>query len=156
MARFGDMPLNKARKKESVRASNPNEFWHADITEFVTVDNIKFYIHTVLDNFSRKVLAYTVARDKKARTRLLSFKEAFQNLVKLDFTPEEIDLIVDGGSENNNFRVHNFIRNCEVEINKKIALKDVTFSNAMVEGNYKILKNYLRQCGAIHSSELPK
>ena len=57
----------------------PNEIWHMDVTEFVTKDNIKHYIHTVLDNFSRKVIAYTVSRDKTAKTRLISLKEAIKS-----------------------------------------------------------------------------
>ncbi|MET3538761.1 transposase family protein [Chryseobacterium limigenitum] len=70
----------KERKKEckkgSVKASRPNEIWHADVTEFVTSDNVKFYVHSVLDNFSRKIIAYTVSRDKTDKTRLISLKEA--------------------------------------------------------------------------------
>lgn len=45
----------KPRKRGSVKATRTNEIWHADVTEFVTSDNVKFYIHTVLDNFSRKI-----------------------------------------------------------------------------------------------------
>lgn len=53
------LDISKKRKKEkqkrdrgSVKASRPNEIWHMDITEFITSDHIKFYIHTVLDNNS--------------------------------------------------------------------------------------------------------
>ena len=52
-----------------------------------------------------------------------------------------VDLIVDEGSENNNHTIHEFIRNQRVKINKKIALKDVRFSNSIIEGTYRILKS---------------
>lgn len=55
---------------------------------------------------------------------------------------DHLELIVDGGSENNNKTITEFIKNCHVNINKKIALKDVTFSNSIVEGPYKIMKTY--------------
>ncbi|MDB4289536.1 DDE-type integrase/transposase/recombinase [Flavobacteriaceae bacterium] len=51
------------RKRNSVKASHPNEIWHMDVTEFTTIDYVKFYIHTVLDNFSRKILTYTISKD---------------------------------------------------------------------------------------------
>ncbi len=146
----------KPRKKISVRASRPNEIWHADVTEFVTSDNVKFYIHTVLDNFSRKIIAYTVSRDKTAKTRLISLKEAILSQFGKILSPADLDLIMDGGAENNNFRIRNFIRHCQVKIHKKIALKDVHFSNSMIEGHFKILKKFLRSCGEIHSRDIHK
>jgi transposase-like protein len=42
--------------------------------------------------------------------------------------------------ENNNSTVHSFIRKAQVEIHKKIALKDIKQSNAMIEAHNKILK----------------
>lgn len=50
--------------------------------------------------------------------------------------------LVDDGSENNNKTIHKFIQDCQVKIDKKIALKDITFSNSIVEGPYKIMKSY--------------
>ncbi len=144
----------KTRKKGSVKASRPNEIWHADVTEFVTSNNIKFYIHTVLDNFSRKIIAYTVSRDKTAKTRLISLKEAILLQFREILSPTDLDLIVDGGSENNNFRIRNFIRHCQVTIHKKIALKDVHFSNSVIEGHFQILKKFLRSQSEIHSKDI--
>lgn len=147
---------NKPRKRGSVRASCPNEIWHADVTEFITSDNVKFYMHTVLDNFSRKVIAYTVSRDKTAKTRLISLKEAILLQFGQILSPAELNLIVDAGSENNNFRIRNFIQHCQVNIHKKIALKDVHFSNSVIEGHFNIFKKYLRSQGVIHSREIHK
>lgn len=55
-------------------------------------------------------------------------------------TTPSVDLIVDGGTENNNSTVEEFIRNSQVDITKKIALKDIVQSDAMVEASNKILK----------------
>ncbi|MBS1549725.1 MAG: transposase family protein [Bacteroidetes bacterium] len=158
--RLGVTSKRKSRRKQckkgSVKASRPNEIWHADVTEFVTSDNVKFYVHSVLDNFSRKIIAYTVFRDKTAKTRLISLKEAILLQFSPILSPKELDLIVNGGSENNNFRIRNFIRHCQVKIHKKIALKDVHFSNSMIEGYFKTLKKFLRSQGEIHSHEFHK
>ncbi len=107
------------RKRGSVNATTSNQIWHIDVTEFRTADHIKFYIHTVLDIFSRKVVGYTVSIDKTAKTRLISLKQSILD----EFGPhlnddekKELDLIADGGGENINFRISNFIRHCHVTI----------------------------------------
>lgn len=149
----------KKRRKESVKASLPNEIWHMDITEFKTTDNKIFYIHSVLDNFSRKIVGYTIERTKRAKCRLKSLRQAIQDEFEINLTINKedrpnIDLIVDGGTENNNVHVRNFIRNSHVNIHKKIALKEVRFSNSMIEGNFKMLKKFLRSRGEIHSTKI--
>jgi hypothetical protein len=126
------------------------------VTEFVTSDNVKFYIHTVLDNFSRKIIAYTVSRDKTAKIRLISLKEAILVQFGKILSLTDLDLIVDGGSENNNFRIRNFISHCQVSIHKKVALKDVVFSNSIIERHFQILKKFLRSQDEIHSREIQK
>jgi hypothetical protein len=47
---------------------------------------------------------------------------------------------VDGGSENNNAVVDEFIQRSQVGIHKVIAQKDVDFSNSMIEAVFKVIK----------------
>jgi hypothetical protein len=49
-------------------------------------------------------------------------------------------LIVDGGSENNNKSVNEFIKQKDIPLNKVIALKDILKSNAMAEYTNRVLK----------------
>jgi len=44
-----------------VRASQPNEIWHVDTTVINLLDGTKAYLQAVIDNFSRKILAWTVS-----------------------------------------------------------------------------------------------
>lgn len=81
-------------------------------------------------------------------------KEAIKSQFESVLSKEELALIVDGGGENNNVRIHNFIRHSQVNIHKKVALKEVRFSNSMIEGHFKMLKTYLRNYGEIHSTKL--
>ncbi len=57
------------------------------------------------------------------RIRLESLKRAIaeQFFIKTmnEIEAENIDLIVDGGSENNNINIHEFIKNCKIGIDKK-------------------------------------
>ena len=67
----------------------------------------------------------------------------------------KLDLIVDGGSENNNVTIHDFIKNCKVGIVKKSALKDVLFSNSIIEGNNRILKQTFLKDKELTKDKLP-
>ncbi len=135
-------PKKKVKTKISVRAKKVNQIWHMDLSYFTTTDNIRHYIYTVVDNFSRKIVAYDVATELSAKMRLDSLKRAIKDIFNVDIKPKpNLDLIVDGGSENNNETIHEFIRNAHVNIDEKIALKDVIFSYAMVEAPYRILKS---------------
>ena len=132
------------------------------------------FIYTLMDNFSRKVLAWDVSERLSGSIRLESLKRAIdeQFLQKKDskMDPQKLDLIVDGGTENNNFTIQEFIQNCQVNVHKKIALKDVIFSNSLIEGNNRILKqtylkdielrsieleNYISQSITEYNSEKP-
>lgn len=135
-------PKKKPRKKGSYNAKRPNETWHMDISQYKTLDNITFYIYTVVDNFSRKILSWDISTKKCSKIRMETVKQAIKNEFDVDLKDQHLELIVDGGSENNNKTIAEFIKNCHVNISKKIALKDVTFSNSIVEGPYKIMKSY--------------
>ena len=126
-----------------------------DVSQYITADNVKFYIYTVVDNFSRKILAYDYSKKLSAAIRVKSLRRAVEEQfgvslnedkkdTKINETNEKkpsLNLIVDGGSENNNKTVHNFIKDCHINIDKKIALKDVTYSNNMVENPFKTMKS---------------
>lgn len=147
------------RKRTSVSAKKPNEIWHMDVTRYKTTDHKMMYIYTVMDNFSRKILAWDVSENLSGQIRLNSLKSAIneqfleKKIVKNEI--EKLDLIVDGGSENNNVTIHEFIKNCKVGIHKKIALKDVLFSNSLIEGNNRILKQTYLKDREITEKELP-
>jgi putative transposase len=70
---------------------------------------------------------------------LETFKEAYQ-LSSSVYPDSETELIVDGGSENNNLLVDDYMETQIPSIRKTIALKNVYFSNSMAEALNKILK----------------
>lgn len=135
-------PLKMKRKRGSYDASQPNETWHMDISQYKTFDNVTYYIYTVVDNFSRKIISWDISTMKSAVIRMNTVKKAIENEFGIDLKGKHLDLITDGGTENNNKTIHQFLRECQLNIHKKIALKDVTFSNSIVEGPYKIMKSY--------------
>lgn len=132
---------NRSNKyKQGLIASEPNQYWHADITVFKTLDGCKHYIYLVVDNFSRKILSWRVSKQVSGSIRMQTLREAWEVAQKHQPQNLKVDLIVDGGPENVNSIVDNFINTKGINIHKSIALKDILFSNSLVEAANKILK----------------
>ncbi len=53
--------LHLSRPKVGIRASRPDEVWHVDTTLIRLLDGSRAYLHAVIDNFSRRILAWQVA-----------------------------------------------------------------------------------------------
>jgi transposase InsO family protein len=112
-----------------------------DITIVRTLDGVKNYVYLIVDNYSGLILNWKVSDKCNGAIRTQTIREAILQEFGTDLTStRKIDLIVDGGSENNNSTVDEFIRKSQVEITKRIALTDIVQSNAMVEASNKILK----------------
>lgn len=135
-------PLKCMKKtKVGIRANRAHQYWHADVSVFKTMDNIKAYIYLVVDNYSRAILSWKVSLNLSAQARLDTIKEAFDKHVRNDVLQStDIHLIVDGGSENNNSTVDEYFNSPGISIKKIIAQQDIIFSNSMVEAVNKILK----------------
>lgn len=144
--------ISKFKKPEyrPLRATAVNEIWHADITVFKTLDGIRNYIYTVKDNFSRKTLVWKITQSVSAITRL----ETIQEAISFAFPDKKgsVRLITDGGPENDNHTIKEFILNNQVDINHQIALKDIIQSNSMVEVSYRCLKTYFLYGKQIHNT----
>lgn len=116
------------------------------------------YIYLVVDNYSKKILTWAVDTKLCKETRLKTFKEALDVAMASYSSIPEINLIVDGGSENNNKTIDDFINSLtEVRINKEQALKTVHFSNAMAEASNRLIKcSYLNHQNINDTGELIK
>jgi transposase InsO family protein len=127
----------------SISATAPNQYWHADVTLHKTDDGTLHYIYLVVDNFSRMVLSWAINTKLSAQIRADTFRQALKTAINHHPSIETINLIVDGGSENNNVTVDEFLSNLDtIAIHKIRALKDVAYSNSHAEAVNKTLKNY--------------
>jgi putative transposase len=50
--------VHPAKPKIGIRASHPNEIWYIDTTLIRLLDGTRAYLHAVIDNFSRRILAW--------------------------------------------------------------------------------------------------
>lgn len=126
--------------EEGLRATAPNEKWHADITEIKTSDGTTSYIYLVMDNYSRYITSWRVLDKICGKTRIETFEETFKKagIKPVRRTKKKHQLIVDGGTENNNKEVVRLIEKYPVE--KMVAMRDILKSNAMIESVNKIIK----------------
>jgi len=106
----------------------------------IATPNSKLALGFALDNFSRFILNFQVSEKVSAEIRMQSIKQAYEQYIMVP--GEEVRLIVDGGVENNNNTVDDYISSEEVSVQKLIAGKDIKFSNSMVEAQNKIIKYY--------------
>ena len=61
--------VHPAKTKMGIRAARANEIWHVDATLIRLLDGSRAYLHAVIDNFSRRILAWRVS-DHKLGVRL--------------------------------------------------------------------------------------
>jgi putative transposase len=141
-------PKFDKRKTLGIRASLPNEYWHADVTIYELATGVKVYIYLLMDNFSRRVLSWRASDKLTASIRLDTIREALSLIPE----PQNINLLVDGGSENNNETVDAFLSpspngegptcpDSSGGVRKIIAQKEIHFSNSMIEAMNKIMKH---------------
>jgi transposase InsO family protein len=121
--------------REGIRALRPNETWHIDTTLIRLVDGAKVYLHAVIDNFSRRILAWRVAANFEVASTLAVLHEAGASLGGAEVP----SVLVDAGVENVNGSVDALI--AQGLIRRVLAQVDVHFSNSMIEAWWRTLKH---------------
>jgi len=124
--------MKKYNKVKRRITSSSNQLWHIDITEFRSKSGAKIYLQALMDNYSRKILNWTLSLEKSANTTLKTL-EGVKTLTRPSL------LICDGGGENNNFKVKDLLS--KLKIKRIICSKKNKSSNCMIESFFNILKN---------------
>jgi len=121
------------KPKTGIRATYPNEYWHIDVTVIRLLDDTKCYLHAVIDNFSRRILSWRLAKRLDPVTTCKILKESGENL---GLTPT---VIADSGVENVNAGVDQLMD--EGVIRRVLAQVEVSFSNSMIEAFWRSLRH---------------
>ena len=127
--------VHPATPKEGIRATHPNEYWHIDVTVIRLLDGSRVYLHGVIDNFSRRILARKLAPRLEPQTTCTVLIEAGRWL-QSDQNPR---FVADSGVENINGAVEElldlgFLR-------RVLAQVEVTYSNSRIEAFWRSLKH---------------
>jgi len=140
--------IHPVKPKTGVRASAPDELWHVDTTIIKLVDDTKVYLHAVIDNFSRKILAWHVAKKFEITSTVAILHEVARGAISAGEAPT---LVADGGVENVNASVDDLIESGLLR--RVLALKDVTFSNSMIEAWWRTLKHHWLYLNTLDTAE---
>lgn len=131
---------SKTKKQVGLVAQMPNEYLHIDTTYYFISEGKKVCITFVMDNYSKMILGFSV----EGRLCFSLIRTAITNALTpiLEQQGENHSFLVsDGGKENNNKQIDQFISEIsEHKLTKITALKDIQFSNSPVEAIHKIIK----------------
>ncbi len=126
--------IHPAKPKVGIRASRPNEIWHVDMTVIRLLDGTRTYLHAVIDNFSRRMLAWKVSPtfDPACTAELLLTASA-------DLVDQTPTVLTDGGVENFNSAVDKLVTSGI--LSRLLAMTDIVFSNSMIESWFRSIKH---------------
>jgi transposase InsO family protein len=130
--------LYPLKPKIGIRASQPNELWHVDLSIYKLRDGTKIYIQAIVDNFSRFILSWRVSMQYGGRETVKLISDATRRAQAIRGHCPKL-LMVDSGTENMNHHVDKLLE--RESIQKIIAQIDVRFSNSMIESVFHRLKN---------------
>jgi transposase InsO family protein len=128
--------VHPARPKVGVRTRGPDEMWHIDTTVIRLLDGTRVYLHAVIDNFSRRILAWRVADTFAPVNSVAVLLEASRGATHAASTPV---VLADAGVENVNAQVDALI---DLGVLRRLlAFTELKFSNSMIEAWWRSLKH---------------
>ena len=131
--------VHPAKPKVGLRTERPNEAWHVDTTVIRLLDGTKAYVYAAIDNFSRRILAFRVSERFEVANTVAVLGEAASGTVGASVGGSAPMLVVDGGVENFNGGVDDFIE--QGVLRRVLALSELQFSNSMIEAFWRSMKH---------------
>ncbi len=125
-----------AKPKIGIRATAPGELLHLDVTIIRLLDGTKAYLHAIIDNYSRRILSWTLEDRLGSGGTCQILRGA---AIQLRKRSEKTTVVADSGSENVNGEVDNLLK--DEALTRVLAQVEVTFSNSMIEAFWRSLKH---------------
>ena len=127
--------VHPVKPKIGLRTTRPNEMWHIDTTVIRLLDGTRAYLHAVIDNFSRRILAWRVAETFAPVNSVAVLLDASRAASPSDTAPV---VLADAGVENVNAQVDELITTGVLR--RVLAFTELRFSNSMIEAWWRSLK----------------
>jgi putative transposase len=123
-----------AKPKMGLRTTRADEMWHIDTTVIRLLDGTRAYLHDVIDNFSRRILAWRVADTFAPVHSVAVLLEASRGATRPASAPV---VLADAGVENVNAQVDELIDTGVLR--RLLAFTELKFSNSMIEAWWRSL-----------------
>jgi putative transposase len=111
--------------------------WHIDTTVIRLLDGTRAYVHAVIDNFSRRILAWRVPETFAPVTSVAVRVEASRGTTPSETIPV---VLADAGVENVNAQVDALITTGVLR--RVLAFTELKFSNSMIDAWWRSLKHH--------------
>jgi len=131
--------VHPAKPKVGLRTERPNEAWHVDTTVMRLLDGTKAYVYAVIDNFSRRILAFRMSERFEVANTVAVLADAAGKAVTACWATDAPMLVVDDGVENFNRGVDELVDNGVLR--RVLALTELQFSNSMIEAFWRSMKH---------------
>ena len=128
--------VHPVKPKIGLRTTRPDEMWHIDTTVIRLLDGTRAYLHAVIDNFSRRILAWRVAETFAPVNSVAVLLDASRAASPSDTAPV---VLADAGVENVNAQVDELI--LTGVLRRVLAFTELRFSNSMIEAWWRSLKH---------------
>jgi putative transposase len=113
-----------------------DQMWHIDTTVIRLLDGTRAYVHAVIDNFSRRILAWRVADTFGPGNSVAVLLEASRSATRSASAPV---VLADAGVENVNAQIDELIETGVLR--RLLAFTELKFSNSMIEAWWRSLKH---------------
>jgi putative transposase len=128
--------VHPAKPRVGLRTTAPDEMWHIDTTVIRLLDGTRASVHAVIDNFSRRILAWRVADRSLAVNSVTVLLDAVERATRSVPAPV---VLADAGVENVNAQVDALIDTGVLR--RLLAFTELRFSNSMIEAWWRSLKH---------------
>lgn len=128
--------VHPAKPTVGLRAAAADEIWHLDTTVIRLINGLHVYLHAVIDNFSRRILAWKVTSRFDPRSTVEILERAASGRRSGQGSPM---VLADAGVENRNQHVDAFL--ADGVLRRVIARTELVFSNSMIEAFWRTLKH---------------
>jgi putative transposase len=128
--------VHPVKPKIGLWTTRANEMWHIDTSVIRLLDGTRAYLHAVIDNFSRRILAWRVADTFAPVNSVTVLLDASRAATPSETTPI---VLADAGVENVNAEVDDLI--ATGVLRRVLAFTELKFSNSMIEAWWRSLKH---------------
>jgi transposase InsO family protein len=128
--------VHPVKPKIGLRTTRADEMWHIDTTVIRLLDGTRAYLHAVIDNFSRRILAWRVADTFAPVNSVTVLLDASRAAAPSDTAPV---VLADAGAENVNAQFDELIYTGVLR--RLVAFTELKFSNSMIEAWWRSLKH---------------
>ena len=128
--------VHPANPKVGLRTTRADEMWHIDTSVIRLLDGTRAYLHAMIDNFSRRILAWRLADAFTPANSVAVLLDASRGAAPSETTPV---VLADGGVETVNAQVDDLITTGVLR--RVLAFTELKFSNSMIEAWWRSLRH---------------